>query len=89
MPQVRAETSEALSMIQAGGMPSPQSAADTAARALMVADIKRFLERPIDPVRTPMTYDAPPGAPIGDAAMDWLLSPSWCAWDRDLSLVIR
>ena len=89
MPQVRAETSQALSKIQAGGIPSPPSTADVAARALMAADIKRFLERPIDPIRTPATYDAPPGAPIGDAGMDWLMSPSWCAWDRDLSLTIR
>jgi hypothetical protein len=56
----------------------------------MAADIKRFLERPIDPIKTPTTYDAPPGAPIGgDTGMDWLASPPWCAWDRDLMLVIR
>ena len=86
MPQVRAETSAALSKMT--GLVSP-GAADAAAYALMAADIKRFLERPIDPIRTPTTYDAPPGAPIGDAGMDWLTSPSWCAWDRDLSSVIR
>ncbi len=86
MPQVRAEASDALSKI--GGLAAP-GAADAAAYALMAADIKRFLERPIDPIRTPTTYDAPPGAPIGDAGMDWLTSPSWCAWDRDLSLIVR
>jgi hypothetical protein len=86
MPQVRAEASNALSKIRSLASPG---AADVAAYALMAADIKRFLERPIDPIRTPTTYDAPPGAPIGDAGMDWLTSPSWCAWDRDLSLVIR
>jgi len=89
MPQVRAETSVALSKIQAGGVPPPPKPADAAAHALLVADIKRFLERPIDPIRTPATYDAPPGAPIGDAGMDWLTPPSWCAWDRDLSLAVR
>jgi len=86
MPQVRAEASDALSKI--GGLAAP-GAADAAAYALMAADIKRFLERPVDPIRTPTTYDAPPGAPIGDAGMDWLTSPSWCAWDRDLSLIVR
>jgi len=86
MPQVRAEASDALSKI--GGLVAP-GAADAAAYALMAADIKRFLERPVDPIRTPTTYDAPPGAPIGDAGMDWLTSPSWCAWDRDLSLIVR
>jgi len=54
---------------------------DAAAQALLAADIKRFLDRPSDPVRTPTTYDAPPGAPIGDNALDWLASPPWCAWD--------
>src|SRR6266513_3952717 len=40
---------------------------DTAQRGLMVADIKRFLERPLDlarPIPLPAP-DAPPGAPIG------------------------
>ena len=88
MPQVRAEASAALSKIQTGGL-SVVAPSDAAAHALMAADIKRFLERPIDPIRTPSTYSAPPGAPIGDAGTDWLASPSWCAWDRDLSLVVR
>ena len=88
MPQVRAEASSALAKIQAGDG-AAAGASDRAAQALMAADIKRFLERPVDPIRTPTAYDAPPGAPIGDGGMDWLTSPSWCAWERDLSLVIR
>ena len=52
------------------------------APGLIAADIKRFLERPIEPVRSQSTFDAPPGAPIGgDTGMDWLASPSWCGWD--------
>jgi hypothetical protein len=43
----------------------------------MAADIKRFLERPMEPIRTPTTFDAPPGAPIGDYPLDWLAPPSW------------
>jgi Met-zincin/Domain of unknown function (DUF5117) len=88
MPQVRAEASNALAKVQTGEV-SLKGPADGAAQVLMAADIKRFLERPIDPIRTPAAYDAPPGAPIGDAPMDWLQSPSWCAWGRDLSPAVR
>jgi hypothetical protein len=45
--------------------------------ALLAADIERFLTRPMEPVRTPSTYDAPPGAPIGEYPNDWLAAPSW------------
>jgi len=74
MPQVRAEATEALTEISRMGL---QAASDSAAGQLMAADIKRFLERPMEPIRTPATFDAPPGAPIGDAPLDWLASPSW------------
>jgi uncharacterized protein DUF4953/uncharacterized protein DUF5117 len=74
MPQVRAEATAALTEISRMGLPA---ASDSAAGQLMVADIKRFLERPLEPIRTPATFDAPPGAPIGDAPLDWLASPSW------------
>jgi hypothetical protein len=50
---------------------------DQTAALLMSGDIKRFIERPIEPIRTPTTFDAPPGAPIGDYPMDWLASPPW------------
>jgi len=50
---------------------------DQAQHTLIAADIKRFLERPMEPIRTPATFDAPPGAPIGDAPLDWLASPPW------------
>jgi uncharacterized protein DUF4953/uncharacterized protein DUF5117 len=52
---------------------------DAAQNALLAADIKRFLERPIDPAR-PIPHpapDAPPGAPIGDSGTDWLAPPPW------------
>ena len=50
---------------------------DTAQRTLLAADIKRFIERPIDLTRPfPHTApDAPPGAPIGDPGQDWLARP--------------
>ena len=54
-----------------------KSEADTANRTLLAADIKRFLERPIDlqrPIPLPAP-DAPPGAPIGDPGESWLAPP--------------
>jgi hypothetical protein len=74
MPEVRAEATEALTQISRIGLPS---GTDTAATQLLAADIKRFLERPMEPIRTPATLDAPPGAPIGDEPLDWLASPPW------------
>jgi hypothetical protein len=56
--------------------------ADTAQRQLLAADIKRFLERPPDPAK-PIPFpapDAPPGAPIGDAPLDWLARPAGWDW---------
>jgi hypothetical protein len=48
---------------------------------LLVSDVKRFLERPLSPA-TPMTIPAaPPGAPIGEPAMDWLGATPRCAWE--------
>jgi uncharacterized protein DUF4953/uncharacterized protein DUF5117 len=82
MAQVRAEASEALRKIQIGehGL---RGNGDGPAQALLAADIKRFLERPIEPLRTPTTYDAPPGAPIGDTGIDWLAPVAWCGWERE------
>jgi len=83
MPQVRAEASNVLSRIQSGDAGwGTATGTDGIAQQLLSADIKRFLERPIDPIKTPATYDAPPGAPIGDGGMDWLAAPPWsCGWD--------
>jgi hypothetical protein len=52
--------------------------------ALLTADIKRFLERPIDLAR-PFLHaapDAPPGAPIGDMPQDWLARPAGWDWQQ-------
>ena len=51
--------------------------ADTAQRALIAADIKRFLERPAEVARMLPPPEAPPGAPIGDLPLDWLAAPPW------------
>ena len=49
--------------------------ADQAQRALLAADIRRFLDRPAEMMKVMPAPDAPPGAPIGDAGMDWLQLP--------------
>jgi hypothetical protein len=52
--------------------------ADVAHRALLVADIKRYLDDP-SKVRDMViaAAPAPPGAPIGDMPNDWLAPPAW------------
>jgi hypothetical protein len=69
-----------LSEIQRANPLGTATSEDGAASMLMASDIKRFLERPADAVKTPVTFDAPPGAPIGDVGMDWLEPVSWCDW---------
>ena len=80
MPQVRAIASASLTQIQKNPWLGTGKADDEAAQNLMAADIKRFLERPAAPITSPSTFDAPPGAPIGETGMEWLQVPSWCAW---------
>jgi len=58
---------------------APAAEAEVAQHTLLAADIKRFLERPMDPARPIPAADAPPGAPIGDTGMDWLSIPG-CTW---------
>jgi Met-zincin/Domain of unknown function (DUF5117) len=78
--QVRAIASLKLSKLAARlRTGAAKTEADTAQRTLIAADIKRFLERPLDtarPVPLPAP-DAPPGAPIGDAPLDWLAPAPW------------
>jgi hypothetical protein len=59
--------------------------ADVAQANLLSADITRFLTRPANPVATRFPAPtAPPGAPIGEPAMEWFrwLEPdcSWIDW---------
>src|SRR6185295_13773581 len=78
--QVRAIASLKLSKLAARLRAAvAKTEADTAQRTLIAADIKRFLDRPLNverPIALPAP-DAPPGAPIGEPAMDWLASPPW------------
>ena len=50
---------------------------EMAQRTLLASDIQRFLNRPADPIRILPAPSAPPGAPIGEPAIDWLARPDW------------
>jgi hypothetical protein len=77
-PQVRATASFKLAKLAARlRTEAVSSEAEQAQRGLLVADIKRFLERPTDPARPMPAADAPPGAPIGEPAWDWLARAPW------------
>lgn len=69
MPQVRASSTMALRRVSGNLM----AMADTNPHAGLVAmEIQRFMDRPATVVEVPGTPNAPPGAPIGQPAMDWL-----------------
>jgi hypothetical protein len=69
MPQVRAVASASLRRLQARAQAF--TGVDTANAQLIAADIKRFLERPMEPARPLAAPEVPPGAPIGSMEEDW------------------
>ncbi|MBA3298012.1 MAG: zinc-dependent metalloprotease [Acidobacteria bacterium] len=81
MSQVRAITSAKL-RARAAALPSIGSTPAAAHASLLAADIKRFLERPAAPATRTDLPAAPPGAPIGEPAMEWLrrLEPACSVW---------
>ena len=88
--QVRAISSLKLNRLAArAGTATPgtgsQAESERAHRALLAADIKRFVERPMNDAWSarfiPPSF-APPGAPIGDMGQDWLGRPPLCSWDE-------
>jgi hypothetical protein len=81
-PQVRALASLKLQGLAARQVAAPE--AEHAQRVLLAADIKRFLDRPGDPLKPIYAPEAPPGAPIGgDTGMDWLATAPLCNWSVD------
>jgi len=89
MPQVRAiaahrlqqrAMSPARAASFAGAAPR-LSSADMAQRTAITAEVKRFLDRPSAPVARFAIPEAPPGAPIGEPAMEWLRAIELqCTW---------
>jgi hypothetical protein len=76
--QVRAIASLKLSKLAARlKAETGKTEADQAQHAQLAGDIKRFLERPAEIARPIVAPDAPPGAPIGEAPMDWLARPPY------------
>lgn len=92
MPQVRAVSTSALRTVRSDLV---AMASDPHA-SLLASEIQRFLDRPAGTVTMPGTVSAPPGAPIGQPAMDWFgqygigqpamdwlgLTEPWCTWDQ-------
>jgi len=88
MSQVRAIATFKLKALQqrlaARGAVATAATAERAHAQLLASDIQRFLDKPGDPsTRISTMPAAPPGAPIGDFAMDYLLglAPA-CDWIR-------
>lgn len=83
MPQVRALALHRLQRIR--GDYGPASGADEATvahRALIARDIDAFVEDGGEGFEAPSSLVAPPGAPIGEPAMNWLdRLEGWCSWD--------
>ena len=84
MPQVRAIASLKLQQranrLTNGTRTDPGS---TAHAQLLAVDIKRFLDRPMAPATRLDIPSAPPGAPIGEPAMEWLRRfEVECWWNR-------
>jgi hypothetical protein len=80
MTQVRALATATLRRVQSRyAAPAPgQPSAEVAHRQLVVDDIKRFFERSADTLRPATTPQPPPGAPIGDYGLDYLLGLDTC-----------
>jgi hypothetical protein len=85
MPQVRAIASARLEWMRDQFITSSGQVDPGAAHyALIARDVTRFLERPASEFSQPATQSAPPGAPIGEPAMQWIrwLEPECYGWKR-------
>ena len=80
---VRAIAAGRLNRIAARAGAASANDTESAHRALLANDIKRFRERgyEADQLKTMAAAPAPPGAPIGDFGQNWLGSPTVCNWD--------
>lgn len=82
MTQVRAIATQTLKSLPTRPSLLPANAgtntAERAHRQLMADDIKRFLDRPYTELRPAAIPAPPPGAPIGDFGLDYLLGLDIC-----------
>lgn len=88
MPQVRAIATLKLRQrmnawsAQPAPAPGARAISQIAMNAYLADEIKRFLDRPSAPAQRPAVPEAPPGAPIGEPALDWLRRDDrWCSVD--------
>jgi hypothetical protein len=78
MPQARAlATYNLKKMMNAMGQQAvlpnaPDAEAQSANAGYLADEIKRFLERPAQPAARQSVPEGPPGAPIGEPAMEWM-----------------
>jgi hypothetical protein len=83
MPQVRALAThrlERLASARTVAAGTPANDAEAAHLALLVRDVRRFLDRPAGPYAAPAPPGIPPGAPIGQPALDWVRAPARLEW---------
>jgi hypothetical protein len=80
--QVRAVATQALKALptRPSMVAATTAAVERAHRQLLADDIKRFIERPYTELRPAAIPTPPPGAPIGDFGMDYLLGLDSCRW---------
>jgi hypothetical protein len=83
MTQVRALATQTLRRLQSRNAAAVPAAAEQAHRQLIVDDIKRFFDQGMDLLRPAAIPAAPPGAPIGDTGLDYLLGLDRCFVYRD------
>ncbi len=83
MSQVRAIVTSQLKA-RAALMPATGTSPAASHNALLASDIKRFLDRPAPTAARSAIPAPPPGAPIGEPAMEWLrhIEPVCSHWDR-------
>jgi hypothetical protein len=82
MTQVRAIASQTLRQLQTRNTGVVAAAPERAHRQLIVDDIKRFFDQGMDLLRPAAIPAPPPGAPIGDTGMDYLLGLDGCRLGR-------
>ena len=83
MSQVRAIATAKLKS-RAAALPATATTLAGAHGGLLADDIRRFLDRPAAPAARTALPAPPPGAPIGEPAMEWLrrVEPPCSAWDH-------